>query len=48
MVTQNVSIKITEKDLELIKAEVEHGNALNVSDYIKRAIIEKMSRTATA
>ena len=43
-----LSIKVTEKDLSAIKSEVESGNALNVSDYVKRAIIEKMTRTATA
>jgi len=38
-----VTIKVTEKDLEAIRAEVRKGNAMNVSDYIRRALNEKIT-----
>jgi len=41
MVTLNV--KVTEKDLEAIRSEVKKGNAMNVSDFVRRAVNEKIT-----
>jgi len=38
------SVRLTKSDLLAIEAEVDKGRASNTSDYIKRAILEKLVR----
>lgn len=38
-----LTIKVTEMDLEQIDKAVKSGNGLNRSDFIKRAMIEKLN-----
>ncbi|MDR1404276.1 MAG: hypothetical protein LBJ20_01725 [Candidatus Methanoplasma sp.] len=40
-----LSIKITDKDLEAIRIEVQKGNAMNTSDFVRRAVFEKILKS---
>lgn len=37
-----ISFQATEKDLAAIREEVKNGNAINVSDFVRRAVNEKI------
>lgn len=44
MVVPTISVKMSVREREAIDAAVLSGHALNVSDYIRQAIREKLKR----
>ena len=42
-----ISLQIAECDLEAIRSEIEKGQAMNISDFVRRAINEKIYRNQT-
>ncbi len=39
-----LTVKMTQREIDDIRDKVEEGNAMNVSDFVRQAIREKMAK----
>jgi Ribbon-helix-helix protein, copG family. len=42
--TTSVGVRVTDNELQTINEEIERGNAVNTSDFIRQAIREKIQK----